>query len=146
MEWRLELLLVPVSDIDRARTFYRDQTGFHEDFDTEFSDDVRMVQLTPPGSSCSIGLLTGMAPGPDGIAMEPGSLQGMHIIVPDIVEARSTLIANGVAVSDVLEVAHERNGSVYRAVDGEPDGWNAYAFFHDPDGNGWVLQQSPRDP
>jgi catechol 2,3-dioxygenase-like lactoylglutathione lyase family enzyme len=145
VEWRLELVLVPVSDIDRSRSFYRDQVGFHEDFDTNFSDRVRMMQLTPPGSGCSIGLLSGMTPDPDGVGVQPGSLRGMHIVVPDILEARSNLIANGVSVSDVLEVVHEPSGPVYRAIEGEPDGWNAYAFFNDPDGNGWILQQSPRD-
>jgi catechol 2,3-dioxygenase-like lactoylglutathione lyase family enzyme len=143
MDWRIELLLVPVSDLERARTFYRDGLGFHEDFDTAFGDDVRMVQLTPPGSGCSIGLLEGMAPGPDDDPMPPGSLNGVHVVVPDVEAARSRLIERGVEVSEVLEVVHGPGGSVYRPVAGEPEGWNAYAFFRDPDGNGWVLQQSP---
>jgi catechol 2,3-dioxygenase-like lactoylglutathione lyase family enzyme len=144
VEWRIELVQVPVSDLDRAKNFYRDQVGFTEDFDTRFGDVVRMVQLTPPGSGCSIGLVTGMPPGPGLEDMDPGSLKGLLIVVPDIVAARTKLIENGVDVSEVLEVVHEDDRSVYRAVTGEPEGWNAYAFFSDPDGNGWVLQQRPR--
>jgi len=136
---------VPVSDVDRAKAFYRDQVGFHEDFDSRFGDDVRMVQLTPPGSGCSIALLTGLAPGPGLEDMKPGSLHGLQIVVSDINAARGKLIENGVEVSDVLEVIQEDGVSVYQPVTGEPQGWNAYAFFNDPDGNGWILQQSPGD-
>jgi catechol 2,3-dioxygenase-like lactoylglutathione lyase family enzyme len=145
VEWRLEVVFVPVSDVDRAKAFYRDQVGFNEDFDTQFGDDVRMVQLTPPGSGCSIALLTGLAPGPGLENMEPGSLNGLQIVVSDINTARAKLIENSVEVSEVLEVVQEEGKSVYRAVTGEPTGWNAYAFFNDPDGNGWALQQSPGD-
>ncbi len=145
MEWRLEVVFVPVSDVDRAKTFYRDQVGLTEDFDSQFGDDVRMVQLTPPGSGCSIALLTGMAPGPGAEIMEPGSLNGLQVVVSDINAARAKLIENGVEVSEVLEVVQDEGKSVYRPVTGEPSGWNAYAFFNDPDGNGWVLQQSPGD-
>jgi catechol 2,3-dioxygenase-like lactoylglutathione lyase family enzyme len=157
VEWRLELVQVPVSDLDRAKSFYRDQVGFTEDFDTRFGDGdeewvarnepyvARMVQLTPPGSACSIALVTGLAPGPGLGDMEQGSLNGLLIVVPDINAARAKLIENGVDVSDVMEVTHAGGRSVYRPVIGEPDGWNAYAFFNDPDGNGWVLQQSPGD-
>lgn len=145
MEWRLEVVLVPVSDVDRAKTFYRDRVGFDEDFDSRFGDDVRMIQLTPPGSGCSIVLLTGLAPGPGLGTMDPGSLQGLQVVVSDIAAARARLIENGVEVSEVLEVVQEGGKSVYRAVTGTPDGWNAYAFFKDPDGNGWILQQSPTE-
>lgn len=145
MDWRLEVVFVPVSDLDRARAFYRDKVGFNEDFDSRFGDDVRMVQLTPPGSGCSIALLTGIAPGPGLENMKPGSLHGLQIVVSDVNAARSNLLGNGVAVSEVMEVVQEEGKSVYRAVTGEPSGWNAYAFFNDPDGNGWVLQQSPGD-
>jgi catechol 2,3-dioxygenase-like lactoylglutathione lyase family enzyme len=143
VDWRLELVIVPVSDVDRARAFYRDQVGFHEDFDSRFGDDVRMVQLTPPGSACSIALMSGLAPGPEQASMPPGSLNGLQVVVPDIQAARARLSANGVAVSEVLQVVQENGRSVYRPVEGTPVGWNAYAFFSDPDGNGWVLQQSP---
>ena len=142
MDWRLEVVFVPVSDLDRAKAFYRDQVGFVEDFDTQFSDAVRMVQLTPPGSSCSIGLITGIAPAPGLSEMEPGSLNGLQVVVSDINAARANLSDRGVEVSDVMEVVHDGGTSVYRAVSGEPRGWNAYAFFNDPDGNGWILQQS----
>jgi catechol 2,3-dioxygenase-like lactoylglutathione lyase family enzyme len=145
VEWRLEVVLVPVSDVDRAKTFYRDQVGFNEDFDSRIGDDVRMVQLTPPGSGCSIVLLTGLAPGPGLENMEPGSLNGLQVVVSDINAARKKLIENGVEVSGAMEVVQEDGKSVYRPVVGEPRGWNAYAFFNDPDGNGWVLQQSPGD-
>ena len=145
MEWRLEVVFLPVSDVGRAKAFYRDQVGFIEDFDSQFGDDVRMVQLTPAGSGCSIALLTGMAPGPGLETMEPGSLHGLQIVVSDINAARAKLIENGVEVSEVLEVVQEKGKSVYRPVTGEPSGWNAYAFFNDPDGNGWILQQSPGD-
>ncbi|HEX6261739.1 MAG TPA: VOC family protein [Actinomycetota bacterium] len=143
MEWRLEVVFVPVSDVDRAKAFYRDAVGFHEDFDTRFNDDLRMVQLTPPGSGCSIALMSGAAagrPGPPDI--EPGSLQGLMVVVDDLTAARERLLEHGVEVSEVLEVVHEEGGSVYRPVTGEPIGWNAYAFFQDPDGNGWTLQAS----
>jgi catechol 2,3-dioxygenase-like lactoylglutathione lyase family enzyme len=145
VEWRLEVVFVPVSDVDRAKAFYRDQVGFNEDFDSQFGDDVRMVQLTPHGSGCSIALLTGLAAGQGLETMEPGSLHGLQIVVSDINAARAKLIGNGVEVSKVMEVVQEEGKSVYRAVPGEPRGWNAYAFFNDPDGNGWVLQQSPGD-
>ncbi len=145
MEWRLEVVFVPVSDMGRAKAFYRDQVGFNEDFDSQFGDDVRMVQMTPVGSGCSIALLTGMAPGPGLETMEPGSLHGLQIVVSDINAARAKLIENAVEVSEVLEVVQEKGKSVHRAVRGEPSGWNAYAFFNDPDGNGWILQQSPGD-
>jgi catechol 2,3-dioxygenase-like lactoylglutathione lyase family enzyme len=145
VEWCLEVVLVPISDVDRAKSFYRDQVGFNEDLDSQFGDDVRFVQLTPPGSGCSIALMTGMAPGPGRESMEPGSLNGLQIVVSDINAARAQLIERGVEVSEVMEVVQEDGKSVYRAVTGEPSGWNAYAFFDDPDGNGWVLQQSPGD-
>ena len=145
MEWRFELVFVPVSDVDRAKAFYRDQVGFNEDFDSQFGEDVRMVQLTPPGSGSSIALLSGMTPGrPGSRAMEPGSLNGLTIVVPDIRAARTKLVENGVEVTQVMEFVREE--SAYRPVAGEPRGWNAYAFFNDPDGNGWVLQASaPED-
>jgi catechol 2,3-dioxygenase-like lactoylglutathione lyase family enzyme len=144
VEWPLELVLVPVSDVDRAKAFYRDQVGFNEDFDSHFGDDVRMVQLTPPGSGCSIALLTGMAPGPGLENMEPGSVNGLQIVVSDIKAARGELTERGVEVSEVLEVVQEDGKPAFRVVTGEPNGWNAYVYFNDPDGNGWVLQARPR--
>jgi catechol 2,3-dioxygenase-like lactoylglutathione lyase family enzyme len=145
VEWRIEVVFVPVSDLDRAKVFYRDQVGFNEDFDSQFGDDVRMVQLTPHGSGCSIALMAGLSPGPGLENMAPGSLHGLQVVVSDINAARTKLIENGVAVSGVLEVVQEEGKSIYRGVTGDPRGWNAYAFFDDPDGNGWVLQQSAAD-
>ncbi|HEX6207899.1 MAG TPA: VOC family protein, partial [Actinomycetota bacterium] len=121
MEWRIEVVFVPVSNVDRAKAFYRDAVGFHEDFDTRFTDDLRMVQLTPPGSGCSIALMSGAAagrPGPPDI--EPGSLQGLMVVVDDLTAARERLLEHGVEVSEILEVVHEEGGSVYRPVAGEP--------------------------
>jgi catechol 2,3-dioxygenase-like lactoylglutathione lyase family enzyme len=143
VEWRLEIVFVPVSDIDRAKSFYRDAVGFSEDFDVQIRHDVRFVQLTPPGSGCSIGLLAGMVPGPDFDPMEPGSLNGLQVVVSDVNTARARLIENGVEVTEVVEFVQEAGTAEYRVVTSEPRGWNAYAFFKDPDGNGWVLQQSP---
>jgi catechol 2,3-dioxygenase-like lactoylglutathione lyase family enzyme len=144
VETRLELLFVPVSDVDRAKEFYRDRVGFVEDFDTYLGDDVRMVQLTPAGSGCSIAILSGMAPGAPGRGpMAPGSLVGLTLVVSDISAARAELLEAGVVVTEVMQVVYEQDGPVYRRVEGTPVGWNAYAFFDDPDGNGWVLQQSP---
>jgi catechol 2,3-dioxygenase-like lactoylglutathione lyase family enzyme len=144
MEWRLELFLVPVSDVDRAKAFYRDQIGFNEDFDSLFVGSVRMVQLTPPGSGCSIALVEGMAPGPGLEDMEPGSVNGLQLVVSDITAARAQLIERGVEVTEVLEVVEENGKPAFHVVSGEPDGWNAYLYFSDPEGNGWVVQQRPR--
>ena len=113
MEWRLEVVLVRVTDVDRAKNFYRDQVGFDEDLDSQFGDDVRFVQLTPPGSECSIALMAGMAPGPGFETMEPGSLNGLQIVVSDANAARAQLIERGVAVSDVMEVVLEDGKSVF---------------------------------
>ena len=141
MDWKLELVQVPVSDIDRAKAFYRDAVGFVEDFDSDFGGGARMVQLTPPGSGCSIALVHGLAPGPTARPMAPGSLNGLLVVVDDLTAARSRLVASGVEVSEVLEYA----GSEWRPVTGPPVGWNAYVFFDDPDGNGWMLQQRAFD-
>jgi predicted enzyme related to lactoylglutathione lyase len=121
MDLKLELVPVPVSDIDRAKAFYVDQVGFHDDVDVRPTDAVRVVQLTPPGSACSVVLGAGLPQ----IAMEPGSIKGLHLVVKDIAEARAALIANGVQVGEV-----DDQGQGVR-----------YAGFADPDGNGWTLQE-----
>jgi catechol 2,3-dioxygenase-like lactoylglutathione lyase family enzyme len=121
VDLKLELVPVPVSDIDRAKAFYIDQLGFHEDVDVRPTDSVRVVQLTPPGSECSVVLGAGLPQ----IAMEPGSIKGLHLVVKDIAEAREALIANGVAVGE---------------IDDQGQGVK-YAGFTDPDGNGWTLQE-----
>ena len=131
MDWKLELVTVPVSDVDRAKAFYTEKAGFGEDHDHNVSDEFRVVQLTPPGSACSIAIGTGIVDTP------PGSVQGLQLVVPDIDAARAELLGRGVEVS---EVRH------FDGRDWKPGGggdWNSFAFFSDPDGNGWVLQQSP---
>jgi predicted enzyme related to lactoylglutathione lyase len=120
MEWRLELVAIPVSDVDRAKTFYVEQVGFDADHDHQVGDELRFVQLTPPGSACSIALGTGVT------EAEPGSVQGMQMVVPDIEAARAELVERGV---DVSETQHFP--------------WGSFVFFSDPDGNGWAVQQIP---
>jgi catechol 2,3-dioxygenase-like lactoylglutathione lyase family enzyme len=120
VEYRLELVQVPVSDVDRAKAFYVDRVGFHADHDHQVTDDLRFVQLTPPGSACSIALGTGLG------AMEPGSIEGLQLVVEDIVAARTDLASRGVAVSEVQRYD-----------------WGLFVFFSDPDGNRWSVQQIP---
>ena len=131
MEWKLELVPIPVSDVDRAKAFYTEKAGFDEDLDHRGGDEFRVVQLTPPGSACSIAIGTGI------INTPPGSVQGLQLIVPDIDAARAELAERGVEVS---EVRH------FDGRDWKPGGggdWNSFVFLNDPDGNGWVLQQRP---
>jgi predicted enzyme related to lactoylglutathione lyase len=120
MEWKLELVAIPVSDVDRAKAFYTEKVGFNADHDHRVSNEVRFVQLTPPGSACSIALGTGIS------QAEPGSVQGMQMVVPDVEAARAELVERGVEVSEVQEFA-----------------WGSFVFFSDPDGNGWAVQQLP---
>jgi predicted enzyme related to lactoylglutathione lyase len=121
MEFRLELVQVPVSDVDRAKAFYVDQVGFNADHDHQVSDELRFVQLTPPGSACSISLTTGAH------QMEPGSIEGLQVVVDDADAAREHLIRGGVDVSEVQDFP-----------------WGRFVFFKDPDGNGWAVQQIVR--
>jgi catechol 2,3-dioxygenase-like lactoylglutathione lyase family enzyme len=130
MNWTLEVVVVPVSDIDRAKAFYADQVGFHVDHDTTISDDVRIVQLTPPGSGCSIVIGKGAVPD-----MPPGSLRGLQLVVPDIRRARADLVERGVEVSEV-QVMGENPGPVPDPLDNV-----GFVFFSDPDGNAWAVQQ-----
>jgi predicted enzyme related to lactoylglutathione lyase len=120
MDWKLELVAVPVSDVDRAKNFYVDKVGFNADHDHRVSDEIRFVQLTPPGSSCSIALGTGLVQTP------PGSAQGLQLVVADIDAARAELVERGVDVSEVQKFD-----------------WGSFVFFSDPDGNGWAVQQIP---
>lgn len=131
MEWKLEVVPIPVSDVDRAKTFYAEQVGFVVDLDTHVSDDIRLVQLTPPGSGCSIHLNTGLQ------KMPPGVLEGLLLVVADIEAAREHLASRGVEVSPVR---HMEAGAW---VDGAGGEWNAFVFFSDPDGNAWTVQQRP---
>jgi catechol 2,3-dioxygenase-like lactoylglutathione lyase family enzyme len=131
MEWKLEVVVVPVSDVDRAKRFYREQAGFAVDHDTRVGADLRFVQLTPPGSACSIVLGRGIA------ASSPGSVQGLHLVVSDIEAARAELAERGVPVS---QIQHFEDGV---RVDGQGGDWNSFVFFDDPDGDGWVVQERP---
>lgn len=131
MEWKLEVVVVPVSDVDRAKRFYSEQLGFVVDVDREMGERFRVVQLTPPGSACSVTIGRGLT------TMAPGSLQGLQLVVPDIQAARAELVARGVEVS---AVQHFEDGV---AVDGPGEAWNSFMFFSDPDGNGWAVQQAP---
>jgi catechol 2,3-dioxygenase-like lactoylglutathione lyase family enzyme len=121
MEWRLEMVQVPVSDVDRAKAFYVDQLGFNADHDHQVTDELRFVQLTPPGSACSISLTTGAH------EMEPGSIEGLQVVVADADAALAALRERGVEASDVQEFP-----------------WGRFVFFNDPDGNGWSVQQIVR--
>ncbi len=120
MDWKLELVAVPVSDVDRAKAFYAEKVGFNADHDHTVSDEIRFVQLTPPGSACSIAIGTGLTD------MRPGSVQGLQLVVSDIEAARAELVERGVEVSEVQEFD-----------------WGSFVFFSDPDGNGWAVQQLP---
>ncbi|MGI5151979.1 VOC family protein [Plantactinospora sp. CA-294935] len=130
MNWTLEVVVVPVSDVDRAKTFYADQLGFHVDHDTRISDKVRLVQLTPPGSGCSIVIGTGAVPD-----MPPGSLRGLQLVVNDLAKARAQLVERGVEVSEI-QVLGENPEAVAEPLDNV-----GFVFFSDPDGNGWAVQQ-----
>jgi catechol 2,3-dioxygenase-like lactoylglutathione lyase family enzyme len=131
MEWKLEVVVVPVSDVDRAKEFYGEKLGFNVDVDTQVSENMRVVQVTPPGSACSVTFGTGL------VTMEPGSLKGLQLVVSDIAAARAELAGRGV---DVTKVQHVENGAW---VDGPGGEWNSFFFFSDPDGNGWAVQQKP---
>jgi catechol 2,3-dioxygenase-like lactoylglutathione lyase family enzyme len=131
VDLKLEVVVVPVSDVDRAKAFYADQLGFNVDVDHAMSEEMRVVQLTPPGSGCSVTIGKGLAP------MEPGSLKGLQLSVADITVARELLASRGVAISPVQH--HDGTGF----VDGKGDAWNSFCFFDDPDGNSWAIQESP---
>jgi catechol 2,3-dioxygenase-like lactoylglutathione lyase family enzyme len=120
MDWKLELVAVPVSDVDRAKAFYTEQVGFNADHDHRVSDELRFVQLTPPGSACSIAIGLGIA------TTEPGSVQGLQLVVDDIEAAHAHLVEHGIDAGDVQDFP-----------------WGRFVFFQDPDGNGWAVQQLP---
>jgi catechol 2,3-dioxygenase-like lactoylglutathione lyase family enzyme len=121
MDWKLELVAVPVSDVDRAKAFYAEKVGFHADHDQQVNPSLRFVQLTPPGSACSIYIGTGLT------TMKPGLIEGLQLVVPDIEKARDQLAERGVAVSDIHDLA-----------------WGRFVYFSDPDGNRWAVQQLPQ--
>ncbi|MFE7901293.1 VOC family protein [Streptomyces sp. NPDC057424] len=139
MEWTLEVIVVPVTDLDRAKAFYEDRCGFRAEIDASFFEGVgRFVQLTPPGSRCSIVLESGMPDSPGQPRMAPGSLQGLQLCVTDIETARAELVERGVEVTPVLHVG----ASGWAEGRGE-ESWNSFLFFQDPDGNGWAVQEAP---
>ena len=118
MDWKLELVIIPVSDVDRAKAFYTDKAGFNADHDHTVSEEIRFVQLTPPGSACSIAIGKGLVEG------EPGSVKGLQMVVADIEAAHAELVARGADVSEIKDLA-----------------WGRFVFFADPDGNKWAVQQ-----
>jgi predicted enzyme related to lactoylglutathione lyase len=120
MDWRLELVQVPVSDVDRAKAFYVEKAGFNADHDHQVNEEIRFVQLTPPGSGCSIAIGTGLG------ETAPGSVQGLQLVVSDINAAHAELAERGVEVSEIQEFP-----------------WGSFVFFSDEDGNGWSVQQVP---
>ena len=120
MDWKIELVAIPVTDVDRAKAFYVDQVGFNADHDHTVSESLRFVQLTPPGSACSIVMGIGIT------EMPPGSQRGVQMVVSDVAAARESLLSNGVKASD---------------IDVQP--WGSFVTFADPDGNTWALQQMP---
>jgi catechol 2,3-dioxygenase-like lactoylglutathione lyase family enzyme len=123
MDWKIELVALPVTDVDRAKAFYVDQVGFNADHDHQVNENLRFVQLTPPGSACSIVLGTGIT------EMVPGSQRGVQVVVADVAAARESLLEHGVKASD---------------IDVQP--WGSFVTFADPDGNTWALQQLPPRP
>lgn len=130
MQWTLEVVVVPVSDLDRAKEFYAEKLGFEVDHDTRIGDDARIVQLTPPGSGCSIVIGNGGVP-----EMAPGSLKGLQLVVPDIEAARAELVERGVEVSEVRALGENPRPTP------EPLDNVGFVFFTDPDGNAWAVQQ-----
>jgi catechol 2,3-dioxygenase-like lactoylglutathione lyase family enzyme len=132
MDYKLELILIPVTDIDRAKAFYVDNCGFTLDVDHEPNDEFRVVQVTPPGSACSLTFGLGIT------EAQPGSVRGTHLVVTDIEAARSELVARGVEVS---EVRHMTPTGWQPGADPEHARYNSFADFADPDGNTWVLQE-----
>ena len=121
MDWKLELVAVPVTVVDRAKSFYVDKVGFNADHDQQVNENLRFVQLTPPGSACSICIGIGLT------TMKPGSIEGLQMVVPNIETAHKELAERGVAVSDIENLA-----------------WGRFVYFSDPDGNRWAVQEVPK--
>jgi catechol 2,3-dioxygenase-like lactoylglutathione lyase family enzyme len=132
MDWKLELVVVPVSDVDRAKAFYGEHVGFNVDVDHRAGETFRVVQLTPPGSACSITIGTGLGD------MPPGSLKGLQLVVSDIEAARAQLVEHGV---DVSEIQHFDEGKPVAGLDPQRADYGSFIFFSDPDGNSWAVQE-----
>jgi len=130
MDWTLEVVVVPVSDVDRAKQFYAEGLGFAVDHDTAIEGVGRIVQLTPPGSGCSIVIGNGLVP-----SMPPGSLKGLQLVVADVTQARAELVARGVQVSDIVTLGTSPSSTPH------PLDNVGFIFLEDPDGNGWAIQQ-----
>ena len=132
MDWKLEVVVVPVADVDRAKQFYSEQVGFNVDVDHRVGEQFRVVQLTPPGSACSITIGKGLSD------MAPGSVKGLQLVVSDIEAARAELVSRGVEVSTIQ---HFDDGIQKEGPGGD---WNSFIYFSDPDGNTWAVQQKPQ--
>jgi catechol 2,3-dioxygenase-like lactoylglutathione lyase family enzyme len=135
VDWKLELVLVPVTDVDRAKAFYLDEVGFKLDVDHSAGDQFRVVQMTPPGSACSISVGKGITDAP------PGSIRGLHLVVPDIEAARAELVERGVEASEIF---HFESGKQLPGPEPERRDYNSFLSFGDPDGNTWVVQEARR--
>lgn len=135
MDMKLELVLVPVTDVDQAKAFYTEKCGFAVDVDFSSGDEFRVVQMTPPGSACSISVGKGIT------KASPGSVEGLHLVVTDIKAVREELAGRGV---DIGEVSHFEGGGLVPGADPEDRPFGSFAFFTDPDGNSWLLQQGKR--
>ncbi len=135
MDWKLELVVIPVADVDRAKDFYIEKAGFNLDVDHRAGDSFRVVQMTPPGSSCSVSVGTGISP------MTPGSLHGLHLVVSDIDAAHADLISRGVQVSDVY---HFESGRQMPGASPQRRDYDSFLSFSDPDGNSWAVQEVGR--
>jgi catechol 2,3-dioxygenase-like lactoylglutathione lyase family enzyme len=131
MDWKLEVVVVPVSDVDRSKAFYSEKVGFHVDVDDAPAEGFRIVQMTPPGSACSVTIGKGL------IDSTPGSLKGLQLVVSDVEAARQHLVDHGV---EVTPVRHFESG---QRRDGHGGPWNSFIFFDDPDGNSWTVQEKP---
>jgi catechol 2,3-dioxygenase-like lactoylglutathione lyase family enzyme len=136
VDFKLELVFVPVTDVDRAKAFYTENAGFNLDVDTSPTENVRFVQMTPPGSACSISVGVGITDAP------PGTARGLHLVVTDIEAAREELVGRGVDVSDIRHFDRAA-GEWKPGPDPEHARYNSFADFKDPDGNSWVLQEVP---
>jgi catechol 2,3-dioxygenase-like lactoylglutathione lyase family enzyme len=134
MDWTIEVFLLPVADVDRAKAFYAEKLGFNVDVDHKASDAFRVVQLTPPGSNCSISFGIGITDA------EPGSVRGIHLVVPDIEQAHAQLMERGV---DASPIQHFEDGQMTRGLDPDRRDFGSYIFFSDPDGNTWAVQEVP---
>jgi len=138
MDLTLEVVMIPATDLDRSKRFYGEACGFNVDLDMEVAPGIRVIQLTPPGSRCSVTLSSGMPDRPGQPAMKPGTLQGLQLCTTDIAATHAALVERGVEISKIQHVGPT----------GWEDGtgteeWNSFAFFSDPDGNGWVVQEAP---